>query len=87
MVSFQEWINITTSLYFLIISSIFFITPLLIYLIIAAFKKGKSSSGHYQTKPMICYFNTWISVLIYNLVGIPLYTFLIIYPVWLRIFE
>ncbi len=85
-ISFQNWTSITLSPFFLIASLLFFIIPLIIYLIIASLRKGRSSSGNYRTKCMLFYFNSWISIFCFEIFGLILYILLIIYPLWLKIF-
>lgn len=86
-VDFNTWISVTLSLQFIIISSLFFIIPFSIYLIIGSIRHGRNSSGNAQTHCMLYYVNSWISVLCYTLVGAIIYVLLIIYPLWLKLFN
>lgn len=85
-ISFESWIAITTSTQFIVVSLIYFLVPLIFYLIIGAVVHGKSSSGKSTTKCMLMYGNFWIAPLCYTLIGGSLYLGLIIFPLWLKIF-
>lgn len=84
---FSDWVKITTSTQFLIVSFIYFITPLIFYIIIGAVTHGKSSSGKATTKCMLAYGNTWIAPIIYTLVGGAIYLSIIVFPLWLKFFD
>lgn len=86
-ISWEMWTSITLSPQFLILSGIFFALPFIIYLIVGALVKGKSSSGKTQTKSMIFYENFWIAILIFDIGGLIAYIPMIIFPLWIRIFN
>jgi predicted membrane metal-binding protein len=86
-IDFSQWTAITTSPQFLIVSLIYFLTPLIFYLIHGAIAHGKDSSGRSRTKCMLMYGNFWVSVLYYTLIGGALYLGLIVFPLWIRIFS
>jgi hypothetical protein len=56
------------------------------YLIIACTTKGKSGSGKATSKPMIAYENSWIPLVLWGF-GQAILFLLIIFPVWLRLFN
>lgn len=86
-ISYDLWTSVTLTPLFWIISGICFFLPFIIYILIGAFVKGKDSSGRVRTKEAIYYGNWWYAVVVYTIIGIGLYLILIIFPVWLKLFE
>lgn len=83
---FSDWVKITNSPQFLIVSLIYFLLPLIFYILIGAVIHGKDSSGKSRTKCMLRYGNFYYAPLCWVLIGGALYLGLIIFPLWIQIF-
>lgn len=83
--TYESVTSLTLSTPFIVALSLAWFLPLVIYLIIACFVRGKSASGQTLSKRMIFYPNTWIAVAMWLLMG-GLLAILVLFPLWLRIF-
>jgi hypothetical protein len=86
-ISYEQWTSASNSLQFIIASIILFGVPFLIYIITGCFVKGKNSQGRSMTRPAITYLNWWYAPIIFTLIGIIIYLILIVFPIWILIFD
>jgi hypothetical protein len=82
---YSTWILVTKSMPFLIVFFAVFVFFFALYLIIASIKHAKTSDGRKLKSRMIKHGNTWIAVIVWIITGV-LFWFLMIDPIWLKIF-
>lgn len=86
-IRFEEVIKITQNPIMILVLGIIWFSPLFIYLIVGAFKKGKSSTGRETSKSMWSYPNYWISIFIWGFIQLGLFIIGLIFPIWLKLLE
>lgn len=84
--TFDEAIVITTSIPFIIAVILTWAIPLLIYLFFGAVTHAKTSDGRKLKSVVMQNSNFWIGFIIYFFIQSAL-DILLIYPVWLYLFE
>ena len=67
-ITFENWTALTTSPQFLIAMGVVWLLPIIIYLIVGAGAKGRSSTGQTTSKPMLLYPNCWYAFLIWTFI-------------------
>lgn len=60
--------------------------PLIIYLFVGIFVRGRSSNGQATSKPMILYPNFYYAIIIWGLIQL-FFLLMLVFPVWLRMFD
>ena len=83
--TFENVTSITTNPLMLIAIISVWLAPLILYLIIGCFAKGRSSSGRETSKPMIAYGNFWYSFALWFFLQSALFLVMIIFPLWLKL--
>jgi len=83
-ITFESWIEISTSLPFIIGVVAVILIPFLLYLIIGALTKTRTPSGKKLDTVMIQNPNFWIPVIIYFLLQSALIVILLLYPFWIK---
>lgn len=81
--TYDNVVSITTTPTFVVVSIVWLLLPLFIYVVVGAVVRGKTSSGKVLRDPMISYANFWVAPIIWVTVQAILLVF-IIFPFWLR---
>ena len=79
--TFDEWTAITTTPTFIITVLLIWAIPLIVFLLVASVRKGRSSNGKVLSKPMIFSANIWIPFMIWIFLQGLLFVLLILFMV------
>jgi len=83
-ITFDKWIEISTSLPFIIGVVAIVLVPFLLYIIIGVLTKARTSEGMKLESSMIQNPNFWIAPIIWTLFQSAIITIWLLYPFWLK---
>ena len=84
-ITYEQFTSITHSTPFLAVITIIWALPLIIYLLIGAFRGAKTSSGQRLKKTMIQTSGFWIGFMLWFFLQSFLIIAFLIFPFWLKI--
>lgn len=84
--TYNQIIEVTQNPVFLILIIFVWFSFLGLYLILAGFTRARTSDGRKMKKSMLSHGNALIPIIVWVIQGVLLF-FLIIFPVWAKLFE